>query len=45
MALGYEMLGQFEAAREHFTRMRGQALAQGIDAYVQAAELGLARVK
>ena len=45
IALAYEMLGQFEAARKHFARMREQALAQNIAAYVQAAELGLARTK
>jgi len=44
MALGYEMLGEFEAARQNFSRMREQALAESIAAYVQAAELGLARV-
>lgn len=45
IALAHEMLGEFEAARQHFTRMREQALAEGVPAYVQAAELGLARVR
>ena len=44
IALGHEMLGEFEAARQHFTRMREQALAENIAAYVQAAEAGLARL-
>jgi tetratricopeptide (TPR) repeat protein len=44
IALGYEMLGDFEAARQNFSRMREQALAESIAAYVQAAERGLARV-
>jgi tetratricopeptide (TPR) repeat protein len=44
IALGYEMLGDFEAARQNFSRMREQALAESIAAYVQAAELGLARL-
>ena len=45
IALGHEMLGEFEAARHHFTRMRDQALAENIAAYAEAAERGLARVK
>ena len=45
IALAHEMLGEFEAARQHFTRMREQALAEGVPAYVQAAELGLARLR
>lgn len=44
IALGHEMLGEREAAREGFTRMREQAIAENIPAYVQAAELGLARL-
>jgi hypothetical protein len=44
IALAHEMLGELEAARQHFTRMREQAFAEGLLAYVQAAELGLARV-
>lgn len=45
IALAHEMLGELEAARQHFTRMREQALAEDLLAYVQAAELGLARVQ
>ena len=45
IALGHEMLGELEAARRHFAQMREQALAENIPAYVQAAELGLARVR
>ena len=44
IALAHEMLGERDAAREGFTRMREQALAENIPAYVQAAELGLSRV-
>jgi hypothetical protein len=44
IALAHEMLGELEAARQHFVRMREQALAEGIPAYARAAELGLARV-
>jgi hypothetical protein len=44
IALAHEMLGEFEVAQQHFTRMREQALAEGIPAYVQAAQFGLARV-
>ncbi len=45
IALGYEMIGEIETARQSFARMRAQALAEGIPAYVQAAELGLARLQ
>ena len=45
IALAHEMLGEFEAARHHFTRMHEQALAENIPAYVQAAQLGLTRLK
>lgn len=45
IALAHEMLGELEAAREHFIRMREQALGEGIPAYVRAAELGLARLR
>ena len=45
IALGHEMLGEFDAARHHFARMREQALAENIAAYAEAAERGLARVK
>lgn len=44
IAIAHEMLGELEAARHHFTRMREQALAENIPAYAQAAEAGLARV-
>jgi hypothetical protein len=44
IALGHEMLGEFEAARQRFTRMREQALAESMGAYVQAAEAGLVRL-
>lgn len=44
IALAHEMLGEFEVARRHFTRIREQALAESIFAYVEAAEFGLARV-
>jgi hypothetical protein len=45
IALAHEMLGEFEAARSHFTKMREQALVEANPAYVQAAELGLARLR
>ena len=45
IALGYEMIGELEAARRSFTRMREQALAESVTAYVQAAQHGLERVK
>jgi hypothetical protein len=44
IALGHEILGEFEAARQHFTRMRERALAENIPGYVQAAGSGLARL-
>ena len=43
IALGYEMLGEKEPAREHFTRMRAQAESEGNEAYARAAEMGIAR--
>jgi hypothetical protein len=45
IALAHEMLGEFDSARSHFTKMRGQALAEENPVYVQAAELGLARLR
>jgi len=45
IALAYEMLGEFEPARRYFTTMREQAIAEGNAAYVQAAELGLDRLR
>jgi hypothetical protein len=44
IALAHEMLGEFEAARSYFTKMRQQALSEENPAYVQAAERGLARL-
>ena len=44
IALAYEMLGEFEAARINFTKMRTQAESEGNVAYFKAAELGLARI-
>ena len=44
IALGHEMLGERQAARAHFTRMREQAITENLAAYVQAAESGLARL-
>jgi hypothetical protein len=44
IALAHEMLGERDAARQAFTRMRAQALAESNAAYVQAADQGLARV-
>jgi hypothetical protein len=35
IALGHEMLGEFEAAHRHFARIREQALAENIPAYVR----------
>jgi hypothetical protein len=45
IALSHEMLGEIEAARDYFTRMRLQALDENNHAYVQAAELGLGRLR
>jgi len=45
IALAYEMLGEFEAAGSHFTKMRQQALTDENPAYFQAAERGLARLR
>ena len=44
IALAHEMLGEAEAARQAFERMREQAVAERLAPYVQAAELGLSRV-
>ena len=41
IALGYEMLGELGAAREHFERMRDEALALSLAAYVQPRSLAL----
>jgi hypothetical protein len=45
IALSHEMLGEIEAARDYLTRMRLQALDENNHAYVQAAELGLGRLR
>src|SRR5262245_13987862 len=45
IALAYEMLGEPQSARSYFTKMREQATAEGNAAYVQAAELGLERLR
>ncbi len=44
MALGYEMIGEIETARECFNRMRLQAQEENNASYIQAAELGLQRL-
>jgi tetratricopeptide (TPR) repeat protein len=44
IALAYEMLGEFEAARTHFTKMHTQAASEGNATYLKAAELGLTRI-
>ena len=45
IALSREMIGEFDAAREAFTRMKQQAEREGNAAYAQAADMGLARLK
>jgi len=40
IALAQEMLGEFEAARSHFTKMRQQALTDENPAYFQSAKAG-----
>lgn len=44
IAIGHELLGEFDAAREHFASMREQAIAENNTAYAKAAEIGLARL-
>lgn len=44
IALGYEMLGEREAARAHFVRMRERAIAENLSPYVRAAESDLGRL-
>jgi hypothetical protein len=44
VALGHEMLGEREAVHEAFARMHARAVAENVAAYLQAADLGLARV-
>lgn len=43
IALAYEMIGEFEAAKQHFLLMKEQAGREANSAYLQAAELGLER--
>ena len=45
VALSYEMLGESEAARASFMRMKEQAEREGNAAYAQASVMGLARLK
>jgi hypothetical protein len=45
IALSHEMLGEVTAARDYFTRMRQQAIEESNSSYVQAAELGLQRLR
>ena len=48
IALHYEMIGELEAAREHFVRVKAQVEREAkpaYAAYVQAAELGLSRLQ
>jgi tetratricopeptide (TPR) repeat protein len=47
IALHYEMIGEREAAREHFSRVKTQVEREAnpaYAAYVNAAQLGLARL-
>lgn len=45
LALGYEMLGDREAAHAHFQRMKTQAAREGDATYLRAAEQGLTRTR
>ena len=45
IALNYEMIGEIDAARDYFTRMRQQALEENNSIYVRAADLGLNRLR
>ena len=45
IAVDYEMLGEFEAARHYFSELHRQALEESIAAYAEAAERGMARLK
>ena len=45
IALAYEMIGEFEAARQYFLLMKEQAQREANSAYLKAAELGLGRIK
>ncbi len=43
IALGYEMLGENEKAKEYYTRMKSQAERESNEAYTRAAEQGIVR--
>jgi tetratricopeptide (TPR) repeat protein len=45
IALAYEMIGEFEAAREYFVLMKEQAEREANAAYLKAAELGFERTR
>jgi tetratricopeptide (TPR) repeat protein len=45
IALAYEMIGEFEAARRYFLLMHEQAARETNAAYLQAAAIGLERTK
>jgi hypothetical protein len=42
IALGFEMLGETEKARDYFTQMKTQAESENSEAYLVAAEQGIA---
>ena len=44
IALGHEMLGEAQPAREHLLRVKAQAEKEGNAAYQQAAEQALQRI-
>ena len=44
-ALAYEMIGEFEAARQYFLLMKEQAQREANAAYLKAAELGFERTR
>jgi hypothetical protein len=45
IALAYEMIGEFEAARQYFVLMKEQAQREANEAYLKAAELGFERIR
>ena len=45
IALRHEMLGELDAARDGFMQMKAQAEREQNTVYVQAAEMGLARLR
>ena len=45
IALGYETIGKKKKATNYFKRMKHQAERENNDAYIQAAEVGMARCK